>query len=139
MEPAQLARTLSSARSGGVARVAWCDRPFSVRHAHDREGRPLLLCRVGGALDRALSPGDVAVVINFAGQLWISGWTCALTGGEERAAALDFVEVNPVSDLLDVGRGFRLYGVDLAEIRLKTGSRLVDVDVIDYASSEPVT
>jgi hypothetical protein len=38
-----------------------------------------------------------------------------------------------------VGRGFRLYRVDLAEIRLKTGSRLVDVDVIDYASSEPVT
>lgn len=137
MESAQLARTLASARCGGIAQVAWCSRPFSVRHAHDREGRPLLLCRAGGALDRALAPGDVAVVLNFAGQVWISGWSFPLDGAEARAAALDFADVNPLSDLLDVGRGFRLYRVDLAEVRLKKGGRLIDVDVIDYAASSP--
>jgi hypothetical protein len=138
VEPAQIARTLASARCGGVAQVAWCSRPFSVRHAHDREGRPLLLCRAGGALDRALSPGEVAIVINFGASVWISGWATLLADEEARAAALDFALVNPLSDLLDVGRGSRIYRVDLAEVRLKSGGRLIDVDVLDYASCSPI-
>jgi hypothetical protein len=164
MDHAKIARTLAASRTPGTARVAWNQALFRVRHALDREARPLLLCRTGGSLDQALAPGDVAVVIAVsgrpagelpqqgatprparpvspAGRVWISGWSEALDGLAARAAALEFALANPVSDLLDVGRGFSLHRIDVAEVRLDLGCALVDVDVDDYVSavSEPVT
>jgi hypothetical protein len=144
MDHAKIARTLAASRTPATARVAWSQGLFRVRHALDNEGRPLLLCRTGGSLDLALAPSDVAVVLALsgpAGRVWISGWTQALDGLAARAAALEFALGNPVSDLLDVGRGFCLHRVDVAEIRLEHGSTLTEVDVDDYVSavSEPVT
>jgi hypothetical protein len=144
MDHAKIARTLAASRIPGTARVAWSQGPFRVRHALDREGRPLLLCRTGGSLDLALAPSPVAVVITAAGEagrVWISGWAAALDGLCARAAALEFVLTNPLSDLLDVGRGFSLHRLDVAEVRLECGSHVIDIDIDDYVSavSEPVT
>jgi hypothetical protein len=144
MDHAKIARTLAASRTQGTARVAWSQGLFRVRHALDREGRPLLLCRTAGSLDLALAPCDVAVVLTVAGEagrVWISGWAQGLDGLGARAAALEFALANPLSDLLDVGRGFCLYRVDVAEVRLERGSTLTDVDIDDYVSavSEPVT
>lgn len=144
MHHAQLARTLASSLIGGVAQVAWSASLYRVRHALDSEGRPLLLCRSGGALDRVLIPGDVATVIAVSraeGRVWISGWAMPLQGEDARAGAIEFAARNPLSDLLDVGRAFRLYRMDVAEVRLECADELVEVDVDDYASavSEPVT
>jgi hypothetical protein len=164
MDHAKIARTLAASRTPGTARVAWNQSLFRVRHALDREARPLLLCRTGGSLDQALAEGDVAVVITVSGpaagnavgelpqqiatprpvtptgRVWISGWSEALDGLAARAAALEFALANPVSDLLDVGRGFCLHRIDVAEVRLELSSALIDVDVDDYVSavSEPV-
>ncbi|HCT76021.1 MAG TPA: hypothetical protein DGG94_03765 [Micromonosporaceae bacterium] len=144
MRPAQLARTLASSLIGGVAQVAWSASLYRVRHALDSEGRPLLLCRTGGALDRVLCAGDVATVITVAGcrgRVWISGWAMPLLGDDARAGAMEFAARNPLSDLLDVGNAFCLYRLDVAEVRLEHADELIDVDVDDYASavSEPVT
>jgi hypothetical protein len=74
-------------------------------------------------------------------RVWISGWSQGLDGLAARAAALEFASANPVSDLLDVGHGFSLHRIDVAEVRLEYGAALIDVDVDDYVSavSEPVT
>ncbi len=142
MDHAKTARTLAASRIPGTARVAFRGGPFRVRHALDSAGRPLLLCRTGGSLDLALADGDVAVVITVAGEqgrVWISGWVEALDSLAARAAALEFATANPLSDLLDVGRGFCLYRLDVAEVRLELSNALIDVDVDDYvaAASEP--
>ena len=141
---AKTARSLAAGRAPGTVRVAWSEGLFRVRYALDREARPLLLCRAGGSLDLALAPGDVAVVINVAGpaeRVWISGWAQALEGLAARAAAIEFALSNPLSDLLDVGRGFCLYRLDVAEVRLERGHTLIDIGIDDYvaAASEPVT
>jgi hypothetical protein len=145
--PAEVARTLAAGRLLGTARVAWSVSPYRVRHATDQEGRPLLLVKASGALDMALRAGDgdgTAMVLAVSRadrtRLWISGWAAALDHLAARAAALDFAAVNPVGDLLDVGRDFRLYRIDVAEVRLECPSgHLFEVDVDDYAGAEPVT
>jgi hypothetical protein len=57
---AQLARTMLTSTQPGTTQVAWGAHPFRVRHSVDAEGRPLLLCRTDGALDRTLRPVDYA-------------------------------------------------------------------------------
>ena len=140
MESPQLVHALASANGTIEVRVVWQPSPFRVRHALDSCGRPLLLCRAGGALDNALTSNDAVVLSVCRGrdQLWIAGWAAPVTG---TAAALEFAATRPVGDLLDVGRGYGIYRVDIAEIRLRRGDGpMEEIDVDDYAavSSEPV-
>lgn len=140
MEPAQLAHRLASANTTIEVRVVWHPNPFRVRHALDGHGRPLLLCRAGGALDNALTSNDAVVLSACRGgdHLWIAGWAAPASG---REAALEFAAARPLGDLLDVGRGYGIYRVDVAEIRLCRGDgQMEEIDVDDYAaaSSEPV-
>ena len=58
MESAQLARDLASNAKDVEVRVVWNPSPFRVRHAIGAHRRPLLLCRAGGALDKALTSND---------------------------------------------------------------------------------
>lgn len=146
-QPAELARTLAAGRLIGSARIAWSVSPYRVRHATDREGRPLLLVRASGALDMALHAGDgesTAMVLAVSradrARVWISGWAAALDHLAARAAALNFAVVNPVGDLLGVGRDFRIYRMDVAEVRLECpNGDLFEVDVDEYAAAEPAT
>lgn len=139
--PAQAARTLAQGRIVGTAQVAWASGPFRVRHATDAEGNPILLCRTGGDLSRALAPrdgDDVAVVLTVeghAGRVWISGWSHPIHEHAARAAALEFAAANPVSELLDVGRGFELHHLDVAEVRLERCGDLVDVELEEYTAA----
>jgi hypothetical protein len=150
LPPEVAARTLAHGRLLGTAQVAWVASPFRVRHATDPDGNPILLCRTGGGLARALTPehgDDVAVVLcveDFApgaaylGRVWISGWAHPICAENRRRAALEFAEVNPVSDLLDVGRGFELHHLDVAEVRLERGGELLDIDVELYVAARPL-
>jgi hypothetical protein len=140
VQSAQIAHTLASASTTIEVRVVWHPSPFRVRHALDCHGRPLLLCRAGGALDNALTANDAVVLSACRGddRLWIAGWASPSSGV---AAALEFAATRPVGDLLDVGHGYGIYRVDVAEIRLRRGDgQMEEVDVDDYAavSSEPV-
>jgi hypothetical protein len=140
MDPQQYAHALASAGTTIEVRVVWHPNPFRVRHALDPYGRPLLLCRAGGELDNALTTNDAVVLSTCRGkdQLWIAGWAAPASGV---AAALEFAATRPVGDLLDVGRGYGIYRVDVAEIRLRRGDGpMEEIDVNDYAaaSSEPV-
>jgi hypothetical protein len=139
VKSAQFAHTLASASTTVEVRVVWHPNPFRVRHALDAHGQPLLLCRAGGALDNALTSNDAVVLSVGRGmdQLWIAGWASPASGVD---AALEFAAARPVGDLLDVGRGYGIYRVDVAEIRLRRGDGpMEEIDVDDYAaSSEPV-
>jgi hypothetical protein len=140
MKSAQIAHALAAASTTVEVRVVWHPDPFQVRHALDGHGRPLLLCRAGGALDNALTSNDAVVLSVCRGrnQLWIAGWAAPASGV---VAALEFAAARPLGDLLDVGRGYGIYRVDVAEIRLRRGDGpMEEIDVDDYAaaSSEPV-
>jgi hypothetical protein len=140
VKSAQFAHGLASAHASLEVRVVWHPNLFRVRHALDPLGRPLLLCRAGGALDTALTAHDAVVLSVCQGedQLWIAGWAAPAPGIE---AALEFAAARPLGDLLDVGRGYGIYRVDVAEIRLRRGGGpMEEIDVDDYvaASSEPV-
>src|SRR5262245_24692629 len=125
LAPEVAARTLAQGRLLGTAQVAWTPSPFRVRHATDPDGNPILLCRTGSGLSQALSPsrgGDVAMVLcvedfspgaRYLGRVWISGWAHSICAENRKRAALDFVDVHPVSDLLDVGNGFELHHLDV--------------------------
>jgi hypothetical protein len=119
-------------------RVVWSSNTFRVRHALDPAGRPLLLCRAGGVLDTALTAND-AVVCRFdsgGDEVWVAGWAAPALD-----AAQDFAATNPQGDLLDVGRGFGIYRIDVAEVRVRRGGGPIEeIDVDDYMAefSEPV-
>ena len=132
--------------------VAYRPGPYQVRHIVAPHGQVLMLVSVVSDLAAALRPrpgaDDAAVVLDVqdlppaagapsSGRVWISGWAELLTGDDARQAALDFADVEPTGDLLDVGRRFLLYRFDPAEVRLERGGQLIDIDPKEYAEAEP--
>lgn len=154
MQPssAEVARTLAAGRLAGIARVAYRPGPHQVRHAADPSGRILLLVSIVSDLAAALRPvpgaPGPALVLDVRdlppgagapplGRLWVSGWPEPLDGPDARQAAVDFAEVVPTGDLLDVGRRFTLYRFEPAEIRLERAGTVHDVEPTEYAAAEP--
>jgi hypothetical protein len=109
--------------------------------------RASILAHDQSVLAAALAPrqgeSDTAAVLSVDhpryGRLWLSGWVSRLDELAARIAALDFAEVNPVSDLLCVGRSHSLYRLDVTEVRLAHGDILIDVNVDDYLLAEPIS
>ncbi len=154
MQPthAEVARTLAAGHLPAGAHIACRQGPFPVRHVADAAGRLLLLSPRGGVLTEALRPAegtdDTALVLDISdvpplagapslGRVWVAGWARELTGTEARAAALDYAEVDPAADLLDVGAGQVLHRVEVAEVRYERNGVLVDVDPDEYAAASP--
>jgi hypothetical protein len=149
---AEVARTMASGRLLGVVHLRGHPDRLRVRHATGADGNPLLLTRRTGALAAALRPrpgetGTAAVLsVDDAppapgapchGRLWLSGWASLLAGPPARAAALAYAELNPCSDLLDLGEGHVLYRLEVAEVRLASGQRLTEIDPDDYRAAAP--
>ncbi|GAA1758836.1 DUF2470 domain-containing protein [Luedemannella helvata] len=147
---AEIARTLAAGHLPATLQVACGPGPLPLAYANDCSGQPLLLVPAGGPLAGALpfGDGDIAAVLAITdeppvagaptlGQAWISGWVSQLHGAGAREAACEFAEANPLGDLLDVGRGHDLYRLDVAEVRLRRGRRLREVDVMEYLAADP--
>jgi hypothetical protein len=154
MQPshAELARTLAAGSLPASAHIACRPGPFAVRHVTDSEGRVLLLAPADGALTIALRPtdgnDDTAIVLDICdvppafgapplGRVWVAGWAVALTGDEAREAALEYADLDPTDDLLDVGAGQVLHRMDVAEVRLERSGMTFDVDPDEYAAATP--
>ncbi|XVU27438.1 DUF2470 domain-containing protein [Actinoplanes sp. CA-054009] len=154
MQPthAEVARTLAAGHLPGVAHIACRPGPLPVRHVTDANGRVLLLSPRDGAFAAALKPqegnDDTAMVLDISdvppmagspalGRVWISGWAVLLEGDEERAATLDYADIDASGDLLDVGDGQVIHRMDVAEVRYERNENLVDVDVDDWAEATP--
>ncbi|MDG4832065.1 DUF2470 domain-containing protein [Solwaraspora sp. WMMD1047] len=150
--PAEVARTLATGHLAGRVQVAYRPGAHQVRHAVDRQGRVLLLVSIVDDLALALLPvtgaDDAAVVLDVQdlppaagapslGRVWISGWAAPLTGPDARRAALDFADVDPTGDLLDVGTRLTIYRFDAAEVRLERAGAMIDIDPKEYAEAEP--
>ncbi|WP_320067170.1 DUF2470 domain-containing protein [Micromonospora sp. RTGN7] len=149
--PAEIVRTLVAGRLPGLAYLAHRSGPFHVRHVTDAEGRVLLLVPVHSDLAAVLprrAGTDVAVALDVLdlppaagapslGRAWVSGWAIALHGDASRRAALDFAEVDPTGDLLDVGTRFRLHRFEVAEARLERPDGMLRIDPVPYAEAEP--
>jgi hypothetical protein len=154
MQPshAELARTLAAGSLPAAAHIACRPGPFPVRHVTDAEGRILLLAPTGGALTVALRPtdgsDDTAIVLDITdvppisgapslGRVWVAGWAEALTGDEAREAALEYSDLDPTGDLLDVGDGQELYRMEVVEVRLERNGMTFAVDPDEYAVATP--
>lgn len=144
--PAVLARTLASGHLLGTAYVRGYRCPLRVRFTTGDDGHPLLLVHDDSHLAAALTPvpdeADTGTVLSIDhprhGRLWLSGWCSRLRGADLNAAALSFAELNPVGDLLDVGRDHSLYRLEIAEVRLAHGNTLIDIDIDDYLAATPI-
>ncbi|MFY1703299.1 MULTISPECIES: DUF2470 domain-containing protein [Micromonospora] len=149
--PAELVRTLTAGRLPALVHVAHRPGPHHVRHVTDQEGQLLMLVPVVSDLAVALEPatgGDVAVVLDVLdlppgagapslGRAWVSGRASRLRDDAQRQATLDFADVAPTGDLLDVGTRFRLYRFEVAEARLERAGTVLRVDPGEYAAAEP--
>jgi hypothetical protein len=154
MQPthAEVARTLAAGHLPGSAHIARRQGPFPVRHVADLQGRLLLLSPADGVLTAALRPeqgtDDTALVLDIAdvpplagapslGRVWVAGWARRLDGDEARAATLDYADIDPASDLLDVGDSQVLHRMEVSEVRYERNGKLVDVDPDEYAEASP--
>jgi hypothetical protein len=150
-DPAETIRTLLAGHLPGQAHVPRWPTPLTARYVTDPTGHPLLLVGYRSPMAEALrTTGDAdatAVALGVAdvpppgapslGRAWVSGWARPLAGPDATAAALEFAAVRPTADLLLLGRGYVLYRVEVAEVRLARETGTVRVDPARYAAAEP--
>ncbi|MGY1771021.1 DUF2470 domain-containing protein [Blastococcus sp. SYSU D00813] len=149
--PAERARTVA-ARTAAALCVAGREPARPLAHAVTGDGRLLVLVRADGeaAATVEASPGrDVSALLMVCdrapvplrdpvrARLWLSGWLTPVPARDLRAAALEFAEVRPAGDLLDVGSGAALLRLDLAEVVLREGERCTEVGPGDFAAARP--
>jgi hypothetical protein len=103
---------------------------------------------VATALRPVQGEGDTALVLRvddvppvagapWRGRLWLAGWARPLDGLAAREAAVEYVGLDPTSDLLDVGHGYTLLRMEVADVRIARRGRLVEVDVDEFRAAEP--
>ncbi|SEO84798.1 DUF2470 domain-containing protein [Trujillonella endophytica] len=149
--PAERARTVA-ARAGAALCIAGREPARPLAHATTVAGQVLLLVPAGGEAVATVeaSPGaDVSALLMVSdrapvplrdpvrGQVWLSGWLTPVADRDLRAAALEFADVRPAGDLLDVGGATTLLRLDLAEIVLREGERCTEVGPADYVAARP--
>jgi hypothetical protein len=149
--PAERARTVA-ARAAAALCVAGREPARPLAHATLPSGQLLVLVPAGGeatATLRASAAGDVSALLMVSdrapvplrdpvrGQVWLSGWLTLVPERDLRAAALQFAEVRPAGDLLDVGATTTLLRLDLAEVVLREGERCTEVSPADFLAARP--
>jgi hypothetical protein len=132
--PAERARTVL--RSASTVEVLMLPDQVEVVAVHgaDESGRPLLLVPAGSALATAANPADddgalavlhavdvcpVPMADRIRGEAWFGGWLSEVPPTELTAAVLALAEREACGDLLDVGAGWLVLRLELAEIRLE--------------------
>ncbi len=149
--PAERARTVA-ARAAAALCVAGREPARPLAHATTASGQVLLLVSASGeaaATVEASPDRDVSALLMVSdrapvplrdpvrGQVWLSGWLTPVPERDLRAAALQFAEVRPAGDLLDVGASTTLLRLDLAEVVLREGERCTEVGPADFAAARP--
>jgi hypothetical protein len=143
---AEVARTLASGRLEGTAHVRGYPGRAKVRHATPDDGFPLLLTGLGADLVAALAPGPMVLSVDDVppvpcapsrGRLWLTGTAERLEKDAARAAADAYAQVQPLGDLLDVGRGHELFRITPTEVRLANGRRLLEIDPAEFTTAAP--
>ena len=148
---AERART-AAARSGAAVCAAGIDGSRGLAHATTAAGEVLLVVAGDGDVATAVRgsrDGDLAALLMVTdhapvplrdpvrAQVWLSGWLSAVGRAEERSLALAFAEVAPVAELLDVGREATLLRLDLAEVVLREGGAVAEVEPEDFLAAAP--
>ncbi|MBB3675202.1 DUF2470 domain-containing protein [Modestobacter versicolor] len=148
---AERARTVA-ARPAAAVCAAGIDGSRVLGHATTDDGQVLLVVPTDGEVCTAVrhsADGDLAALLMVTdhapvqlrepvrAQVWLSGWLTPVPPADERAAALAFADVAPVSALLDVGRGTTLLRLDLAEVVLGECGTVTEVAPEDYLAAAP--
>lgn len=145
---AEIVRTLLQGRLPGAFTVDGGPRGGSLRHALDRQGRPLLLSRRGDLLDDLAGSDGVPVRLSVAdkppvsdapshGRAVVAGGLQKLSAADASAAVHEFAEANPVVDLFDVGGEVSMYAIDVTWARLEREAGTTNVPAGDYAAASP--
>jgi hypothetical protein len=149
--PAERART-GAARAAAALCVAGREPARPLAHATTAGGQVLLLVPTDGeasATVEASPDRDVSALLMISdrspvplreplrSQVWLSGWLTPVPVRDLRATALEFAEIRPAGDLLDVGATTTLLRLDLAEVVLREGERCTEVGPADFAAACP--
>ena len=145
---AEIVRTLLNGRLPGAFTIDGGPRGGSLRHALDRDGRPLLLARRGDVLDDLATADGVPVRLAVAdvpplsdapshGRAIVAGRLRVLSANDAAGAVHDFAEANPVADLFDVGGDVSMYSIDVAWARLEREAGVTNVPAGEYAAASP--
>ncbi|HEX3811877.1 MAG TPA: DUF2470 domain-containing protein [Mycobacteriales bacterium] len=158
--PAERARTLALGVVTGVLHlpatgVDGGSRDYRVQHLTGRDGEVTLLVQDGTDLHqqltmitRSMDLADVPSVLDVLdvppgqlclprARLCITGWVDEPTPGVQRQLAAQIAAARPVGSLLDVGTGWTLYRLEVAEIRVTTGAGTHAVEPGAFAAAEP--
>lgn len=151
--PAEIARTLATGRRPGRLSVASVPDDIPVAHATTAAGRVLIAARRNSRawLSLMLSGTDSPAVLAvddeppFAdsphlGRVRVGGWVTRVSDGELAAAAVQFAEANPLDDLLDLGTGVELFGLELGEVRLERPGPVIRIEPDEFmtATADPL-
>ncbi|MEU2349597.1 DUF2470 domain-containing protein [Modestobacter sp. NPDC049651] len=148
---AERARTVA-ARPGAAVCAAGIDGSRVLAHATTADGDVLLVVAADGEVAtavRASADGDLAALLLVTdhapvplrdpvrAQVWLSGWLSVVGRAEERGLALAFADVAPVAELLDVGREATLLRLDLAEVVLREGGAVAELEPEEFLAAAP--
>lgn len=145
---AEIVRTLLMGRLPGAFTIDGGPRGGTLRHALDRQGRPLLLSRRGDVLDELAGVDGVPVRLAVAdtppvtdapshGRAVVAGSLRMLSGDDAAAAVHEFAEANPIADLFDVGGDATMYSIDVAWTRLEREAETTNVPAGEFAAASP--
>jgi hypothetical protein len=145
---AEIVRTLASGRLPAALTIGGGPRGSTVRHAIDRQGRPLLLSRRGDVLDGLRGAGGVRVRLNVAdvppvsdapsyGRAVVAGRARPLSADDAMAIIDEFAEANPVSGLFDLGKDVAMFAIDVESVRLVRDDVTTNVSPSEYAGATP--
>lgn len=126
--------------------------PMNIWHAVEPSG-DLLLLLADQDVDRlaaASQVSDPAVGVEFMelpklpvrstwDSAWLVGWIEPVDPAEQREAAIEFSRSYPLGLLLDVGRGYTILRLDVAEVWLEKEDLRCPVDVDDYRVAQPIS
>jgi hypothetical protein len=153
--PAERARTVLRA-APSVTVLTMPDRADVIAvHGTDDAGCPLLLVEDTSPLAVAVAakPEEITAVVHAVdvcptpmpdrvrAEVWVGGWLSTVPDAERTAAALALADREPAGELLDVGAGWSVLRLEVAEIRIHDrmygGGQPVDVDPELCAEAKP--
>jgi len=161
-EPSPAERVRTVLRAASTVEVLMLPDQVEVVAVHgaDQSGRPLLLVPAGSSLAIAAGRDDedgvlavlhavdvcpVPMADRIRGEAWFGGWLTEVPPTELTAAVLALAERETSGDLLDVGAGWVVLRMEIAEIRLEDrisgrcgAPTLVEPDDYEAARADPL-
>ena len=149
---AERARTMTYGLFPGELNLPSLDQTYVSAYAADDRGRPLFLAADAAPLARAVTTASgtgvsaalrvtalypVAIPDRVRGRAWLEGRLSQVPEQEQAGASCRIADVHPWPELLDVGAGWSLLRMEVAEVRVQDGFGFARVEPEEYGVTGP--